>query len=96
MLKRVAEDTPRPIPEIIPEVPEWMCEIVSRLHAKDPDDRFASAREVADLLQRCLDDVNAGRVPENVTSIRVADGPGEPEAPISRPVDAEPVSPRPA
>ena len=25
VLKRVAEDTPRPIREIIPEVPEWLC-----------------------------------------------------------------------
>ena len=52
VLKRVAEDTPRPIREIIPEVPEWLCAIVARLHAKDPADRFASAKEVADLLAR--------------------------------------------
>jgi eukaryotic-like serine/threonine-protein kinase len=50
VLKRVTEDTPRPIREIIPEVPEWLCDLIARLHAKDPADRFASAREVADLL----------------------------------------------
>ena len=44
VLKRVAEDTPRPIREIIPEVPNWLCAIVARLHAKKPEDRFASAR----------------------------------------------------
>jgi hypothetical protein len=54
VLKRVAEDTPRPIPELIPEVPPWLCAIIARLHAKNPKDRFASAREVADLLGRCL------------------------------------------
>src|SRR5262245_50918615 len=53
VLKRVAEDTPRPIREVIPEVPEWLCAIVSRLHAKNPADRFPSAKEVADLLARC-------------------------------------------
>jgi formylglycine-generating enzyme required for sulfatase activity len=52
VLKRVAEDTPRPIREIIPEVPDWLCGVVARLHAKDPADRFASAKEVADLLAR--------------------------------------------
>jgi serine/threonine protein kinase len=52
VLKRVAEDTPRPIPDIIPEVPQWLCDVISRLHAKKPEDRFASAREVADLLAR--------------------------------------------
>ncbi len=54
VLKRVAEDTPRPIPEIIPEVPQWLCDIIARLHAKKPEDRIATAREVADLLGRGL------------------------------------------
>jgi formylglycine-generating enzyme required for sulfatase activity len=52
VLKRVAEDTPRPIREIIPEVPDWLCAVVARLHAKKPAGRFATASEVADLLAR--------------------------------------------
>jgi serine/threonine protein kinase/WD40 repeat protein len=52
VLKRVCEDVPRPIPEIIPETPSWLCDLIARLHAKDPADRLQSAREVADLLQR--------------------------------------------
>ncbi len=52
VLKRVAEDTPRPIPEIAPEVPPWLCDLIARLHAKDPGDRVGTAREVADLLER--------------------------------------------
>jgi serine/threonine protein kinase/Leucine-rich repeat (LRR) protein len=54
VLKRVAEDTPRPIREIIPEVPEWLCDLIAKLHAKKPADRFASAQEVADLLAQHL------------------------------------------
>src|SRR5262249_52957083 len=50
ILKRVAEDTPRPIPEIIPEVPEWLCDLIARLHAKKPADRIGTAQEGADLL----------------------------------------------
>ena len=53
VLKRVAEDTPRPIREIIPEMPQWLCDIIAKLHAKNPDDRFQSAREVADVLADC-------------------------------------------
>jgi serine/threonine protein kinase len=53
VLKRVAEDQPRPIREVIPEVPPWLCDIIARLHAKKPEDRFGSAREVADLLADC-------------------------------------------
>jgi WD40 repeat protein len=49
-LKRVAEDNPRPIREIIPEVPEWLCDIIAQLHAKKPEERFQSAAAVAELL----------------------------------------------
>jgi WD40 repeat protein/serine/threonine protein kinase len=55
VLKRVCEDTPRPIQEIIPEVPEWLCNLISKLHAKDPADRFQTAEEVADLLAKYRD-----------------------------------------
>ena len=54
VLRRVCEDTPRPIRDIIPEVPGWLCAIVARLHAKNPEDRFRTAAEVADLLARHL------------------------------------------
>lgn len=53
VLKRVAEDTPRNIRDIIPETPQWLCDIVTKLHAKKPEDRFHSAREVADVLTDC-------------------------------------------
>ncbi|HEV3339534.1 MAG TPA: protein kinase, partial [Pirellulales bacterium] len=52
VLKRVAEDTPRPIRQIIPEVPQWLCDIIATLHAKDPAQRFQSAAEVAGLLEQ--------------------------------------------
>ena len=72
VLKRVAEDTPRPIREIIPEVPEWLCELIARLHAKNPADRITSAQEVADLLARRLAELQGpGTRPR---------GPGCPEA----------------
>ena len=29
VLKRVAEDTPRPIRQIIPEVPQWLCDLIA-------------------------------------------------------------------
>jgi WD40 repeat protein len=54
VLRRVAEDSPRPIREVIPEVPEWLCALIARLHAKNPAGRFQTAAEVADLLGRHL------------------------------------------
>jgi serine/threonine protein kinase/uncharacterized membrane protein len=53
VLKRVAEDQPRAIREIIPETPQWLCDIITKLHAKNPDNRYQSAREVADLFADC-------------------------------------------
>jgi WD40 repeat protein len=54
VLKRVCEEAPRPIREINPEVPGWLVQIITRLHAKDPAQRFASAAEVADVLSKHL------------------------------------------
>lgn len=49
VLRRVADETPRPIQDILPSVPDWFCRIVEKLHAKRPEDRIQSAREVAEL-----------------------------------------------
>ncbi len=54
VLKRVVDDTPRPVAEIAPDVPRWLCDLISRLHEKDPARRFQTAAEVADLFNRLL------------------------------------------
>ncbi len=78
VLKRVAEDTPVPLREIVPEVPEWLCELVSGLHAKDPARRISSAQDVADLLARRLaESQQEGSSREHVS----AGLPGEKQAP---------------
>jgi serine/threonine protein kinase len=50
VLRRVSEEDPLPVRDWNPDVPEWLAAVISRLHARDPADRFATAREVADLL----------------------------------------------
>ena len=54
VLRRIIEDEPRDIRELNPEIPVWLQGIVSRLHAKSPEDRFQSASELAELLEKCL------------------------------------------
>jgi serine/threonine-protein kinase len=54
VLRRISECEPRPIRELTPELPEWLSEIVEKLHAKDAADRFQSAIDVAQLLGRWL------------------------------------------
>lgn len=53
VLKRVVDEQPRPVREILSEVPDWLCRIIEKLHAKRPDDRYQTARELAELLTRC-------------------------------------------
>ncbi|MGA2255233.1 MAG: protein kinase, partial [Thermoguttaceae bacterium] len=54
VLRRITDEEPRPIREINPEIPEWLCQVVAKLMTKRRDDRFQSAGEVAVLLEQCL------------------------------------------
>jgi hypothetical protein len=40
--------------EVNPDIPQWLISIVARLMEKEPEDRFQSADEVAEMLSRCL------------------------------------------
>jgi DNA-directed RNA polymerase subunit RPC12/RpoP len=54
VLRRVEEETPRPVRELNPDVPAWLAAVIDRLHAGDPARRFQSAAEVAGLLEAHL------------------------------------------
>ncbi len=54
VLKRTCDDTPRPIREINPAIPEALAATINRLLVKDPAGRFQTAAEVAELLQQHL------------------------------------------
>ena len=75
VLRRVSDEPHPSARRINPEVPDWLVEIIDRLMAKDPAGRFATAAEVADLLERRL----AG----------LRDGPSTPEVPDRRRARAE-------
>jgi uncharacterized protein (TIGR03067 family) len=54
MLKQIDQDDPLPVRDLNPDVPDWLAAIIAKLHARDPRDRFQSAKEVADLLGQHL------------------------------------------
>lgn len=64
VLKRVCEDTPRPLREVNPFIPVWMQDIVGKLLQKNPADRIQTAEELSDLLSRYLSQVRAGLSPK--------------------------------
>lgn len=72
VLRLITDKEPRPIREINPDMPEWLCAIISKLMAKQADERFGSAKEVAEVLEECLAHVQrpqAMPLPEKVSSL---------------------------
>lgn len=54
VLHRIANDVPTPVCEVNSDVPAWLGRFIERLMAKQPQDRFESAAQVAELLEGCL------------------------------------------
>ncbi len=64
ILRRITDNPHRPVLEIRSDVPPWLCSVIDRLLAKNASDRFASAEEIAALLEDCLAHVQQpSRVP---------------------------------
>ncbi len=54
VLRRITDDTARPIRELNNNIPEWLEQIVMKLLSKSREDRFESAKQVGGLLEDCL------------------------------------------
>jgi serine/threonine-protein kinase len=53
-MRRLVDDVPQAMGSLNPELPPWFIALVERLLEKDPSRRFASAKEVSELLEGCL------------------------------------------
>jgi serine/threonine-protein kinase len=51
-LERVCRESPAPLGQVDPTLPDWFCTVVHRLLEKDPRARIASAAELAEALER--------------------------------------------
>ncbi len=71
VLRRISDTQPRPIREVNPDVPEWLQQIVHRLHEKSPDARLQTSSEVAELLEQCLSHVQQPTFTQLPESLRV-------------------------
>lgn len=92
-MKQILNDSPVPIEEFRDDVPEWLLRIISRLHEKDPTQRYQSAEEVLWLLQEGraeqLQPAQSERQPASVTETArrqstIRDAPSTP--PVNGPV----------
>ncbi len=54
VMRRITDESPRSIREQNANIPDWLEAIVMKLLSKSREDRFASAKEVAELLEDCL------------------------------------------
>ena len=54
ILRRLTDESPRPLREVAPQYPAWLGKIVHKLLEKQPSDRWRSAAEVAQLLEQCV------------------------------------------
>jgi hypothetical protein len=55
VMKKVCETEPRPIAQINPNLPEWLCELVHRLLEKEPEQRVQTAEGVVQVLESRVD-----------------------------------------
>ncbi|MBN9521747.1 protein kinase [bacterium] len=66
VLKRVTDETQPPLRTVRPDTPIWLSDVVDRLLAKDPKDRFQTAQEVAGIFAAELARIQTGVAPEQV------------------------------
>jgi len=82
-LRRLIDEQPPAMASLNAELPPWFVKIVERLLEKDPAGRFASAKEVSELLEKCLAHVqqpNYVPLPPELA--------GDARPPISKPIRA--------
>lgn len=57
VMKKIGEEPSKPIQSLNPDIPEWLCAIIGKLHSKDPKSRFESSDALRDVLSGCLSHV---------------------------------------
>ncbi len=64
ILRRLTDESPRPLREIAPQYPAWLGQIIHKLLEKQPSDRWGSAAQVAHILEQCIAHVQQPAVVE--------------------------------
>lgn len=59
MIKAQVEEIPRPLRDVVPDLPDNVAAVVDRALQKNADDRYQSAADFADALEGCLEGTGA-------------------------------------
>jgi len=70
VLAAIVRDTPRPADQINGRVPHELARIIRRCLAKDPEDRYQSAKDVRNELRELKHDLESGDVQRPVVAVR--------------------------
>ena len=73
ILRRLTDESPRPLREIAPQYPAWLGKIIHKLLEKQPADRWGSAAQVAHFLEQCVAHVQQPAVVELPECCRVVE-----------------------
>jgi hypothetical protein len=55
VLSKVCDESPPRLAQLNLSIPYWFSDLVAKLHAKDPEQRWQSAAEISDILKQQLD-----------------------------------------
>ncbi len=70
VLGRIVGHEPKPIRDRAPHVPLAVCKVVAKMHAKNPEHRYQSGREVADALLKALNEPDPPPAPPGFLASR--------------------------
>jgi serine/threonine protein kinase/Tol biopolymer transport system component len=68
-LAAIIKDTPKPVTDLRPELPRELGRIIRRALAKDPEQRYQSAKDVRNDLQTLKDDLTSGDLSTSVAAL---------------------------
>jgi serine/threonine-protein kinase len=54
VMRRIVDESAREIREANSSIPDWLCSVIKKLHARDPAERFEDAGVVADMLGQSI------------------------------------------
>ncbi len=72
VLGRIVGHEPKPLRERAPHVPLAVCKVVAKMHAKNPEHRYQTGKEVADALLKALNEPNPPPKPPASRARRLA------------------------